>query len=511
MKSFEDLGISPELTEALAAEGIEAPTPLQEDAVPVIAKGNNLVLNAGPGSGVFAAWAVPLLERIEPAGEGPKVVVLCATRDIANRLAESTARLSNISGHAVAALGGSWVLPEQADLLFATAGDLLDAVGTGSAAVGGAEVVVVDQAHLIDGTTGLAGVERVFDYLPEGTQKVLTALPITDNVADLVERWFKRTMTVPSPAGDVPERGRVRFRIAPEPTEAAALAVVAELLGEGARHALVFCRNEDRAADVGDYLTLHGYAAGAPGDTDMPVWLGVDALEARAAAKDTEGLVVVSCDPPADSDTLDRRHSIGDDSVVIVLPRELAHLKNLGKRTGYDTVPFPPPARPSSSVEQLRAQIEQAVAEEDIGPYLLALEPLFERHDPAEIAAAAVALLRRHRDTPVVPAEPAPRVSAAASAPSTPSWAKLFVGVGERDGLRKGDLLGAITGETGVAGDAVGKIDIHESHSLVEVHDNVARQVIQAINGTTIRGRAVRADFDRPRKAPPPGRGPRRS
>jgi ATP-dependent RNA helicase DeaD len=83
------------------------------------------------------------------------------------------------------------------------------------------------------------------------------------------------------------------------------------------------------------------------------------------------------------------------------------------------------------------------------------------------------------------------------------------MGVGERDGLRAGDLLGAITGEAGVDGHAVGKIDIHESHTIVEVHDTVAKQVIKALNGTTIRGRAVRADFDRPRRGGAPARRPK--
>lgn len=55
MTSFEDLGVTPELTEALAAEGIETPTPIQESAIPILRKGNNLVLEAGPGSGLLAA------------------------------------------------------------------------------------------------------------------------------------------------------------------------------------------------------------------------------------------------------------------------------------------------------------------------------------------------------------------------------------------------------------------------------------------------------------------------
>ncbi|MGY8779071.1 MAG: hypothetical protein ACKVIN_13245, partial [Longimicrobiales bacterium] len=114
------------------------------------------------------------------------------------------------------------------------------------------------------------------------------------------------------------------------------------------------CRTEDRAADIGDYLTLHGFTAGAPGDESVPVWLGVDALEARAEAKDVEGVVVVSCDCPADDDTLDRRHSMGSDNVVVLLPREVAHLKRLGRRTGYETVPFPPKSVANDSVAQLR-------------------------------------------------------------------------------------------------------------------------------------------------------------
>ena len=85
----------------------------------------------------------------------------------------------------------------------------------------------------------------------------------------------------------------------------------------------------------------------------------------------------------------------------------------------------------------------------------------------------------------------------------TPVWAKLFLSVGERDGLTPGDMIGAIIGESGVEGSSVGKIDIRESHSVVEVHDTVAHKVIKALNGTSIRGRAVRADFARPRQGKP--------
>ncbi len=500
MESFEDLGVAPELVEALAAEGIEVPTPLQESAVPIIRKGNNLVLEAGPGSGLLVAWAAGLIDRLEGGAGAPRALVVCASEETAHRLAESLARMAASAELTVAALGGAWALPEQADVLVGSVGDHVDVLSAGRVSGESLEAVVIDQAQLVEDFGGLPGIERILDYAPGEAQRILSALPMSEGVKSLVDRLFKRTMKVPEALADVPDRGAVRFRIAPEPREAAALRVVDELLAGGARHALVYCRSADRAADVGDYFTLHGFVAGAPGDPSVPVWLGIDALAARAAAKGTEGLVVVSCDAPTDPDTLDRRHSIGEQGVVVVLPRELAHLRNLGKRTGYDTVPFPPPADRSTAVGELRARVERALEEYDTAPYVLALEPLFERYDPAEVAAAAVAMLRAKAPVTAPTPTPSRQPSGAAAATGVPSWSKLFMSVGERDGLRVGDLLGAVTGEANVPGDAVGKIDIQESHSLVEVHDTVARTVIQALNGTTIKGRSVRVDFDRPRR-----------
>ncbi|HET9947909.1 MAG TPA: DbpA RNA binding domain-containing protein [Longimicrobiales bacterium] len=502
MDSFEDLEVGPELVEALAAEGIERPTPLQEAALPVLRKGHNLVLAAGPGSGLLAAWVVPLLARVEPEGPTPQVVALTATRESADLLAESTARLAASLGLTAAALGSAWVLPERAHVVFATPEDALAAASRGLA-LGAARALVVDQAQQLESLGALDAVEGVLGYVAPEAQRVVSALPVTPGVADLIARHCKRAPTLPPPdPGGAPDRGRLRFRVVAEPRESAALALAEELLHGDARHVLFYSRSEDTAADLGDHLTLHGFVAGAPGDAAFPVWLGVDALAGRAAAAGTEGLVVVSFHPPPDPDTLDRRHAVAPDGVALVLARELAHLKSVARRTGYSTVPFPPPPpRAPSSVERLRERIERALAETDVTPWLPVLEPLFERHDPAEVAAATLALLRESKPAPEVP-ERRPAEDEAAPAPV---WVKLFIGVGERDGLRPGDLVGAITGEAGVDGRQVGRIEIRDTHSVVEVHESVARRVIKALNGTTIKGRAVRADFDRPRR----GRQPR--
>jgi len=112
------------------------------------------------------------------------------------------------------------------------------------------------------------------------------------------------------------------------------------------------------------------------------------------------------------------------------------------------------------------------------------------------VAAAAVRLLRKR--------PPAPSGETAGPEPGTeedhpPAWVRLFVSLGHRDHVGPGDILGAITGEAAIDGERVGRIDIRDTFSLVEVSPSVAERVIEAVNGITVKGRSVRVDYHRRR------------
>ena len=336
METFEEINVAPELTEALASEGIEQPTPLQEIVIPIVSKGNNLVIAAAPGSGLLVSWAVPILEQLDPEGDKVGALVLTATPETADRLGESIARLSIVTGHSVAALGSAWSLPHHARIVLGTPEAVLQEAAKGDLDLSSVESFVLDQAQLLERLGTLDQVEQVMDFIPAEAQRVVSSLHTSKSTTDFISRHFRRAVKIPSTASTpAPKRGQVRFRVSSGQKEETALAIAAEMLADQAiRHLLFFCRSEDGAADLGDYLTLHGFLAGAPGDTSVPIWLGVDALAARASADGIDGVSVVSCDVPVDPDSLDRRHGISPDSVVIVLPRELAHLKSIGKTTG---------------------------------------------------------------------------------------------------------------------------------------------------------------------------------
>ena len=214
---------------------------------------------------------------------------------------------------------------------------------------------------------------------------------------------------------------------------------------------------------------------------------------------------------------------------MLAEPRELPHLREIAARARLTLQAVAAPAIDESratALESFRDELRRALHEEDLSAQMLVLEPLFAEFPAAEVAAAATALLRTRRPTP------APGVAAAAPSAAAPvnrsaiatderahpagpppaTWARLYVGVGSRDDVRPGDLVGAIAGEANIPGSRVGRIDIRDTFSVVEVQAEVADQVIRAVNGTTIKGRSVRVDFDRggdrARKELPVRRGP---
>ncbi len=508
--SFEDLEVAPELVEALSAEGLEEPTEFQRAAISVVRRGNNLLGAVGPGAGTLVAYGVALLERIDAGAGRPGAVVLTATSEAATALAESLGRIALATGHTVGAFGGTWALPEKSDVLFGIAGNVRAAVDGSQLTLEGVQSVVVDGASAIEAGSGLEPVGALFEYLTPGIQRIVLSLPVTEAVDALVSAHVPKAVQIPprpisdEPGEKPPARGELRFRITPEDKVEGLLRLVAELFADGARHVLVYCRSEDRVADVSDYLALHGYLAGAPGDESLPLWLSVAPLEAReamATLPTQEGVSIVSLDCPPDVDTLDRRHGGGGEGTVVLLSREIPHFRDTSRRAGYGVRPLPPP--PSvveDHVSEIRQRLADTAKREDLAPHYLILEPLLERFSPQELAAAALALLSKptagtadHHSTTSHPAAKA----RAEQASGTDGWTRLFVSIGDMEGVSPGSLLGTLAGESGVDGSQFGKIEIRETFSLVEVRPAQAEKVIKAVNGLSIRGRSTRVDYDR--------------
>ncbi len=510
METFEDLGLSPELVEALAAEGIEIPTALQLHSLPLLRRGNAALLRGSAGAGVTVAWAAPILERVEPGMGTPSILVLAPTREAIRHLATSLARLAFATGHRVGAFGIPWALPTTAEVLVTTPADALSAIRGSEVKLDAVQALVIEGGSTLLADDSLPVVEAVLEALPhDELQRVVVTDSVTPAVRAFVEARMRKAVYLPPEAGaseaatSPVQRGELRVFTGEGGKDDALVALVSQLLDDDVRHTLIFARSEDRAADLGDLLALHGFATGRPGDVTVPVWLGVDPLEARREMEegdvDPAHVAVVSADIPGDVDSLDRRHRAGSaPGAVLIVPRELPHLMHLAGAGGYTLTHVAPDRGDDDPVTRFRDRVAAAVEEEDLAGSLLLLEPLLERFGSVRIAAALASLLRRSQASASgdPKGDPSPdRISTAPPPPS--SFVRLFLSVGSRDGVRPGDLVGAITGEAGVDGNRIGKIELRETFARVEVDEGVAQQVIRKLNGTSIRGRSVRVDYDR--------------
>jgi ATP-dependent RNA helicase DeaD len=191
--------------------------------------------------------------------------------------------------------------------------------------------------------------------------------------------------------------------------------------------------------------------------------------------------------------------------VAIAAPGEVASLRELAAGRLAPLNLGGPERRAHDREEALREELRGVLARGLPAREIISLEPLLREFDGTELAAAALQLLERERTQRRMaeanqPPAARPRSSdGERSRGPTGGMTRLFMTVGTRDGVKVGDLMGVIAGEGGIPGDRVGKIDLRESHALVEVAEADAASVIARVNGSMIRGRrvVVRAERDR--------------
>ncbi|MDE2980615.1 MAG: DbpA RNA binding domain-containing protein [Gemmatimonadota bacterium] len=528
--SFDELPLGPETVAALADEGIETPTPFQAAAIPVIARGNDLLGRAGPGSGTMVAYAAPLIERLEAGAGSPACLVLCTGQRQATELARSLAGLCEAAGARAAALTDRWNLPERADFLVVPA-DRFRAVYDGTIGLKHLQAVVFHDGDGVVASVAADHLEAFLGGLPGECQRIVCGLPFGPALHSLATRFTRRAVSVPprprpgtqagrDPAGTRhPPRGRRRHAATGDKPRALQVVVTAgdraeavldhaaELLEDPVRHVLVFTPSADHAADLGDFLATHGHQPGPPGDESVPVWISpgedVAAREALDAATDPGSIATLSASVPAGAEIATVRHGAGGPARVLAEIRELAHLKDMAADADLTLKRLRParPQRVSATLDHLADDLHGAARAPEIAPYYLLVESLLDRFSAAEVAAAALLLLDRKtskKDTAAVGA-------GSASAPE--SWVRLFVSAGQRDEVGPRELLGALTNQSGVPGDRVGRIDVRDRHSLIEVREGDAKTVISALNGTTLAGRSLRVDYDRAKGRRPTGGG----
>ncbi len=423
---FEALGLDARLVAALDELGYEEPTPIQEEAIPPLLDGRDLVGQAATGTGKTAAFALPLLDRMASSEDrpSPSALVLVPTRELAMQVAEAVHRYGRALGVRVLPVYGGQsfgqqlrVLKRGVDVVVATPGRALDHIDRGTLVLDGLRVVVLDEADEMLDMGFAEDLDSILSATPEERQSVLFSATMPPRIAAIAERHLRDPVQIrirrePLEEGAVPLVRQVAY-VVPRAHKVAALDRVLDL--ESPEAAIIFCRTRNEVDELSETLNAHGYStesmhggmAQDQRDRVMKKLRGgaVDLLVATDVAArglDIPRLThVINFDLPNAPESyvhrIGRVGRAGREGVAITLtqPREHRLLRNIEQLTKrkieVEKVPTVADLR-AHRMELVRATLRETLLSGELERFRVVVESLAEEFDPMEVAMAAVKL-----------------------------------------------------------------------------------------------------------------------
>jgi ATP-dependent RNA helicase DeaD len=546
--TFASLGLDARLLDALATLGYEEPTPIQLAAIPPLRDGRDVLAMAATGTGKTAAFALPLLQRLDPAlppKQRLRALVLVPTRELSMQVAEAIHRYGKTLGaNALPIYGGASMeqqisrLKRGVDVVIATPGRALDHIRRKTLWLSNVQVVVLDEADEMLDMGFSEDLEAILAELPATRQTALFSATLPAKITKIANAHLSNPVVVQieRPAAAPGETAKIR-QVAYIVARAHKMAALARVLDvENPESAIVFCRTRTEVDQLTETLLARGYRAEAlHGGLSQDQR---DRVMKRFRAKKSDLLIatdvaargldvkhvthVVNFDVPWESESyvhrIGRTGRAGRAGVAITLaePREHRLLRNIEAATrqkiDIGTVPTAADLR-SRRMEQLRDRVANELAGEALDRYRPIIEQLAEEHDVMDIAAAALRLVAEreagegeHEEIPSLAPRTAER-EGAAPRPARRSRrefagqvggqvAKLYIGAGRKLKIRPGDIVGTIAGEANIPISQIGAVQIGDRHSIVEVPEDKASYIISRLSASTIKGKRVRVRRD---------------
>jgi ATP-dependent RNA helicase DeaD len=525
--SFSALGLIPALLEAVREQGFEEPTPIQRRAVPALLAGRDVVAQAQTGTGKTAAFALPLLQHLDVDDRQVQSLVLTPTRELAVQVAAATHALGRALGVTVLPIYGGQPIERQlralrngVQIVIGTPGRVLDHLRRASLSLEHLRTLVLDEADEMLDMGFEEEVEAILAELPARHQTALFSATIPARIQRLAQRYLTDPVrvTIEAERLTVPQVQQVYYEV-PERNKLEALTRILDMETPGA--GIVFCRTKRTVDDVGEALIARGYPAETlHGDLSQTMRDRVMhrfregqvellvATDVAARGLDIDQVShVINFDIPEDPEQY--VHRIGrtaragrsGDAITLVTPREMRLLHEIERLIRKRIRPARVPTAGDIAARRLeltRESIARAIAEGGLEPYLLAVEQLAGDGDLAQVAAAALRVaLERDGSASRTTVN---ALSREAAQGVETGMQRLFIDLGRKQGVRPGDIVGAITNEAGVPGLDVGAIDIYDNFSFVEVAQAVVERVIDALQSATLHGKSFSVDIARPRE-----------
>lgn len=513
---FSDFNLSKEVEKAIEDMGFEEPSPIQALAIPKIQAGRDVTAQAQTGTGKTAAFGIPIIEKIDPSQRRVQALVLCPTRELCIQIAEE---FSNLLAHlpkvtVLPVYGGQPIerqlraLQAGVHIVIGTPGRIMDHLDRRTLVLNDVKTAVLDEADQMLDMGFRDDIERILKLVPQEHQTLLFSATLPQPIIDISRRFQTKPEFVRVQYAEltVPQIEQTYIEV----REREKLDVLCRLIDlEDPKLAIIFCNTKRRAEELSGKVRARGYRAdelhgdmkqsardrvmGGFRKGQIDILIATDVAARGIDVDDVD--MVINYDVPQDVEYY--VHRIGrtgragrtGKAVTFVAHRDYTKLHEIQKYAKVQITKMPVPTQSDVAETRIRAMLEkvrEAIATGGLEPYIRIIgEESEDQVSPVEIAAA---LMKVHLETGA--GEKADKQRDEIEFGDTGAEAgmvRFFLAVGRQHSVAPKDIVGAIAGETGIPGKAIGAIRIFDTYSFVEVPRENAAEVMTIMKDRTIR------------------------
>ncbi len=551
MKTFEELGVCPEICSAIDELGFEQPMPVQEAVIPLLLSeelgGKDYIALAQTGTGKTAAFGLPLLQMIDPKDKTTQAVVLSPTRELCLQIADDLRDFSKyIKGINVVAVYGGTSISDQirslrhgAQIIVATPGRLIDLIERGKAHLEQVGHIVLDEADEMLNMGFSESINSIFESLPEKKQVLLFSATMSKEVEKIAKNYLKEyeEVVVGSRNEGAEHVNHIYYMVNAKDRYLALKRVVdyyPRIYG------IVFCRTKVETQEIADKLirdgynaeSLHGDLSQQQRDQTMQKFRQhltqiLVATDVAARGLDVNDLThVINFSMPDDTESYTHRSGRTGragkkgTSIAIIHSRERHKIRQVEKTIGKEFLAGKLPTPQEICTKQLFRAIDEIektdVDDEQIEPFMEEVRRHFEFVDKEEILKKLVSrefgrFLSYYANAPEIEEVVVKKKDKGGKEDrgGHPDWSKkkprqntqqgytkLFVNLGRNDRFFPGEAMQFINRYVPGRQD-VGHIDLMPTFSFIEVPSGDARKVVGALNGAFYHNKKVSCHIDR--------------
>jgi len=569
---FASLGISAPVLKAVQQLGYEQPTPVQAQCIPILLNGQNLLGTAQTGTGKTAAFALPFLSKLDDKQKTPQILVLTPTRELAIQVAEAfQSYAKHIKGfHVLPIYGGADIggqlrgLKRGAQVVVGTPGRMLDHLRRRSLDLSQVKGLILDEADEMLRMGFIDDVTWILDHTPAERQVALFSATMPAVIRKVANTYLNNPEVIKIEAKTATvDSVTQRYWKAVGTNKLDAMTRILE--AEDFDGVIVFVRTKTLTVELAEKLEARGHRASAI-NGDMSQQLRertiehlkkskidiVVATDVAARGIDVARVShVINYDIPYDTEAY--VHRIGrtgragrtGSAILFVAPRERNMLRSIEKATRQTITPMELPSREqvqTRRIDQFKASIDKALEQSDLSIYSDLIEAFVKEREIAPEQVAAALAFMAQQDRPLVMEEPR-KPERRDSRDATPGFGdeerrprrerkeetfsgesiameRFRIEVGHDHQVKPGDIVGAIANEADLSSAYIGRINLLDDHSTVDLPAGMPAEMLQLLKKVRVRNQPLNiesqgaaddfvpgAKSPRPKRKGPPNRG----